>query len=451
MIAKRQRLAVTTAIALVTIGLLVSCKRPPDESPATAHGSNHAGQVSGDARTVVELSEHARSMGSVETVAVEPRKLEAEVRAVGKIQPNETSLAAVVSRVDGYVERLFVNFTGVEVNKGDHLIEIYSPDLVVAQQELLLPGGALRDTNLVESTRLKMLRLGLTASQIDELLKNRKVTDRVTLYSPIQGTVLEKFVVQNSAVKAGDVLYRLANLESVWAYVDIYEYELEWVQYGREAELRTESYPGETFAGRVWFISPVVNEETRTIKVLVNIQNRDERLKPGMYVSATLRVPLMKTGRAAPTGVEGQWTCPMHPGVVQAARGKCPICGMELVQIPGNPGTTADEQLALSVPITAVLDSGVRKLVYVERAPGQYAPAEVTLGPRAGQFYPVVKGLDGGERVVVRGNFLLDSQFQIQGLASLFYPTGQVAGGPGHQHSGSTGPKTAAPQTQHKH
>lgn len=406
----------------------------------------------GDARSpeghpVVQLSEHARAMASIETVPVEARPLEAQLRAVGKIQPNETTLAAVVSRVDGYVERLFVNFTGVEVRKGDHLAEVYSPELVIAQQELLIASGA-----GTEGSRLKLMRLGLTEAQVAALLRDKKITDRVTLFSPIEGTVFEKMIIQNSAVKAGDVLYRLANLESVWVYLDIYEYELQRVQYGRAVELTTESFPGETFAGRVWFMSPTVSEETRTVKVLVNIENRDARLKPGMYVSSVLRVPLLADGRPAPTGVEGQWTCPMHPSVLKPGADKCPVCAMELVQIRGEPQNISEhDRHVLAVPVLAVLDTGVRKLVYIERAPGEYAPAEVVLGPRAGEFYPVLKGLQGGERVVTRGNFLLDSQFQIQGLASLFYPTGQVAGGAAHQHGDAVSPKTSPPASQHKH
>ena len=411
----------------------------------------------------VELSEHARSMAAVETAPVERRPLETEIRAVGRIQPNETTLSAVVSRVDGYVERLFVDYTGVEVKKGDHLVEIYSPDLVVAQQELLLSADALSNTNAASATRLKLVRLGLTDQQVNSLLTDRKVSDRVTLFSPIAGTVLEKMVVQQSAVKAGDVLYRLANLESVWVYLDIYEYELGRVQYGRAVDLTTESYPGQIFPGRVWFVSPVVSEETRTVKVLVNIDNAKQQLKPGMYVSASLRVPLLANGRPAPTGVEGQWSCPMHPSVLLPQNGNCPICGMALTQIPGQPETIneADRQV-LSIPTTAVLDSGVRKMVYVEHGKGEYTPVEVVLGPRAGDFFPVLKGLSGGEQVAVRGSFLLDSQFQIQGLPSLFYPTGQTAGAGGHQHGGSVAPKgtpasPAAPQqhkgtaTEHKH
>ena len=423
------------------------CEMPLTSAKTQApSGTNHA------THPLVELSEHARAMAAVETMPVERRNLQAILRSVGKVQPNETTLAAVVSRVDGYVEKLFVNFTGLQVQKSDHLAEIYSPDLIVAQQELLVASGT-----GTESGRLKLIRLGLTDEQVNAFLREKKITDRVTLFSPIRGTVLEKMVVQNSPVKAGDVLYRLANLESVWVYLDIYEYELERVQYGRSVELATESYPGETFAGRVWFISPVVSEETRTIKVLVNIENRDSKLKPGMYVSAIMRVPLLANGEPAPTGLEGQWTCPMHPAVLQQASGKCPICGMNLGQIPGVGRTlNEDDRLVLSIPVTAVLDSGLRKLVYVERAKGEYSPVEVTIGPKAETFYPVLKGLSGGEQVVTRGNFLLDSQFQIQGLASLFYPSGQVGSAAGHQHGGSAAPahKQALPaksMPEHKH
>jgi Cu(I)/Ag(I) efflux system membrane fusion protein len=142
----------------------------------------------------------------------------------------------------------------------------------------------------------------------------------------------------------------------------------------------------------------------------------------------------------------------MHPSAIQPGAGKCPVCAMDLVQIPGVAEQSSAENLTtLAVPVTAVLDSGLRKLVYVERVAGEYVPVEVTLGSRAGEYFPVLKGLVGGERVVTRGAFLLDSQFQIQGLASLFYPTGQVVGGAEHQHIGSTSPKTLQPKIEHKH
>lgn len=390
--------------------------------------------------SMLTLSEHARAMASVETAPVDRRKLSREIRAVGKVQYNESALSTITSRVDGYIERLFIDYTGVEVKAGDHLVEIYSPELVVAQQELLMNSP---QSNMIEAAKMKLRRWELTDAQIDEIIRTRKPQDRVTLSSPINGTVTEKMVVKKSAVKAGDVLYKLANLDSVWVYLDIYEYELSSVRYGQTAEITTEAYPAETFTGRVWFINPVLTDESRTVKVLVNIANKDKRLKPGMFVSATIRAGLLANGELALTGVEGKWTCLMHPQVLEAEGGPCPVCKMALTQIP--PASTTpkpEDELVLAVPATAVLDSGIRKIAYVERAPGEYVPTELKLGSRAGDFYPVLGGLKEGDKVAVRGNFLLDSQFQISGLPSLFYEHGQ-AGVSAHQH-GAPAPGGAA-------
>ena len=131
---------------------------------------------------------------------------------------------------------------------------------------------------------------------MDDLVRDRKVSDHITLFSPIRGTVTEKTVVQKAMVKPGDTLYRLANLESVWIYLDIYESELPWIQYGQMVEIKSEAIPDQRFMGRVWFISPVLNEETRTVKVLCNINNTEYKLKPGMYVSAVIRVDILANG-----------------------------------------------------------------------------------------------------------------------------------------------------------
>lgn len=412
---------------------------------------------------MLTLSDHARAMAAVETAPVERRKLSREVRAVGKVQYNETALATITSRVEGYIERLFVDYTGVEVKPGDHLVEIYSPDLATAANELLIGIEGNLGAPLITAARLKLERLGLTRGQIDEIAARRQPGDRVTLLSPITGTVTEKMVVLKSGVKPGDVLYRLANLESVWVYLDIYEYELPWVHYGQEVVVSAEALPGVKFNGRVWFINPVLTEESRTVKVLLNIQNEGQRLKPGMFVSAVIRSQLLADGSPAPTGIEGKFSCPMHPVVIETQAGKCRVCGMELTQIPGKPGAPVAEkdQLVLAVPATAVLDSGLRKLVYAERAKGEFAAVEITTGPRAGDWFPVFAGLKEGDRVAVRGNFLLDSQFQIAGRPSLFYREGQ-AGAAGHQHdapgaqpAGHEGhvPKPAPPSkpSEHKH
>src|SRR5688572_10143743 len=268
---------------------------------------------------MLQLSDHALAMASVETTPVTRRELSRELRAVGKIQYNESSLATVTARVDGYAERLFVNFTGVEIKAGDHLAEVYSPDLIVAQQELLIAlqsGTGEQIGSLVETAKLKLQRWGLTEDQITALVANKRITDRVTLYSPIGGTVIEKSILQNSAFMAGDALYRVANLDSVWVYLDIYEYDLAWVRYGQRVEVVAEALPGRAFEGRVTFVQPIVDEETRTVRVPVHVENKDHVIKPGMFVSAVIRAALAGDGRAAPTGVEGKFSCPMHPQVL---------------------------------------------------------------------------------------------------------------------------------------
>ena len=477
-----------------------------------------AGSAAGGGEPMLRLSDHALAMANVETTPVTRRALARELRAVGKVQYNESSLATVTARVDGYAERLFVNFTGVEIKKGDHLADVYSPELLVAQQELLiaLQGGA--NGPLVETAKTKLRLLGLTNSQITDLADNKRVTDRVTLFSPISGTVIEKSIVEHAAFEAGDPLYRIANLDSVWVYLEIYELELPWIRYGQRVRITAEALPGREFEGLVTFVQPIVNETTRTVRVPVHIENPDHVLKPGMFVSTTIFASLSADGRAAPTGVEGRYSCPMHPQILRDEGGPCPACGMPLEQIPGSaagappsdehaghgaaaqshaasndaganpvpaatryfcpmkcegektydqpgrcpvcnmrlkevaPEATRDGQGAngvdglVSVPVSAVLDSGTRRIVYIERSRGTFEPREVTLGPRAGGYYPVLKGLEAGERVVTRGNFLIDSQFQVTGHPSLFYPGGLHAAPP-HQHGATEAPGPAQPPT----
>jgi Cu(I)/Ag(I) efflux system membrane fusion protein len=431
-----------------------------------------AAQTGAGGEPMLPLSDHALAMASVETTPVTRRELSRELRAVGKIQYSESSLATITARIDGYAERLFVDFTGVEIKAGDHLAEIYSPALIAAQQELLTAlriGVGGQGEPLAEMAKMKLQRWGLTPAQIAVLVEKNAITDRVTLYSPIQGTVIEKAVVQNSAFKAGDVLYRVANLDTVWVYLDIYEADLPWVSYGQQVAITAEALPGRVFDGRVTFVQPIVSEETRTVRVPVHVENKDHALKPGMFVSAVIRSALAGDGRAAPTGVEGKFSCPMHPQVLNEQAGKCPICEMPLEQIPGmKPAATADlaparyacpmkcegettydkagncpvchmkiEQVPvapadagpglLAVPVRAVLDSGTRQLVYVEKSRGLFEPRAVVLGARTAEFFPVLKGLAEGERVVTRGGFLIDSQFQITGHPSLFYPGGLMA------------------------
>jgi len=267
----------------------------------------------------------------------------------------------------------------------------------------------------------------------------------VTLYSPISGTVIEKNIVENAAFKAGDALYRIANLDSVWIYLDIYEYDLPWVRYGQKVRIAAQALPGRTFDGVVTFVQPVVNDQSRTIRVPVYVDNKDHALKPGMFATAVISAALTDEGRAAPTGIEGRYSCPMHPEVLADKAGACPICQMPLEKIPGDAvgvAASAGESGVLAIPVSAVLDSGTRQIVYIEKSRGLFEPRELTLGPRAGEYFAVLAGLTAGERVVTRGNFLIDSQFQVTGHPSLFYPGGLNVS-MGHQHGATAAPGSA--------
>lgn len=383
----------------------------------------------GESAPVLSLSKQALAMAGIETSLVVRMPMTYDLRVVGKVQYNETGLATVTARVDGYIERLFVNVTGVQIKAGDRLAEVYSPQLLVAQQELLV---ALKEgqTAIAQDAMLKLRNLGLTQQQVSDLIAKGKVEGRVTILSPISGTVIEKATLENNRFSAGDILYRIANLETVWVYLDVYEYDLPWIRYGQAVELVTEAYPGRVIKGILTFIDPVLDERTRTVKVRVHVDNADRVLRPGMYVRGTIKARLGPDGRAGQTGLEGRFTCRMHPQIVADAPGVCPECGMGLEQIPPASGLEQDQELGLlAVPIGAVLDSGTRTIVYVERSPGIFESRQVVLGPRSGEFYPVLSGLEEGQRVVTRGGFLIDSQFQITGHSSLYYPGGtQVAG-----------------------
>jgi Cu(I)/Ag(I) efflux system membrane fusion protein len=392
-------------IFLIFLGALLALSFTHRKPPTLPETRNASPPVPAG---MLQLSDHARAMAGVDTVLVGKRPVTRLIHAVGKVNYNETALAAISARVDGYAERLFVDYTGVEVKAGAPLVEIYSPDLVVAQQEMMVALDSENSASMVDSATRKLLRWGLTQGQVNDLIRTRKVHERLTLFSPLAGTVIEKIVQQKAMVKPGEVLYRLANLDSVWVYLDLYENELTTLRAGQSVEIRTEAVPGEVFSGKVRFINPVLSEESRTVKLVVAIDNTDKLLKPGMYVNAKIQTDSLGSGNVA--------------------------------------------KLQLMVPLTAVLDSGVRKIVYVEKGRGQFIAVEVTTGERTDDAYPVISGLNEGDRVVTRGNFLLDSQFQIRGVPSLFYKEG-AAPAPGHQHGAAATPSApvSAPRpSQHQ-
>jgi Cu(I)/Ag(I) efflux system membrane fusion protein len=389
----------------------------------------------------------------VQTEAVKYRELFKEVRTVGRLDYNERQVAYITARIAGRVDRVYADFTGIQVKKNDHLVDIYSPDLVVAQDELIRAvqtrSGADFAEAMLEAARTKLRLLGILPEQIQAIEKSGKRTTHLTIYAPIGGTVIEKNVRSGQYVKEGDVLYRIADLDPIWLYLDIYEYDLGWVRFGQTVDVTLEAFPGEAFRGTVAFIDPFLNEKTRAVKVRVNLKNADRKLKPGMYASASIQVRIRPDGTPEPTGFEGKYVCPMHPEFVRDNPGKCDICEMTLERIPDLKPVKKEAHAyhdhakaakpppngqVLAIRASSVLDTGRRQVTYRLKDDGAYELVELRLGPRAtgkddasrsAIYYPVLSGLKEGEYVVTRGGFLLDSQRQIEGMPSLLFPGGQ--------------------------
>jgi len=398
------------------------------------------------------LSKRAQRLAGIETWPVERIPLFKEIYTVGTITYDEGNVALVSAWVGGRIDRLYVDFTGVTVKKGEPLVWIYSPQLITAQEEYLLSRKAARAQEsgypgaeeLLTSSRRKLRRLGLTEKQIAILDREEKVQDHITVYAPLGGTVIEKKAREGMYVKEGEPIYLLADLSRLWVMVDIYEYELGWVRLYQEVEITVPAFPGEVFRGKIAFIEPFLDPATRTAKVRVNLPNPENRFKPEMYVNARIRVPLSEFGLNLDPGIGRKYICPMHPEVVSETAGNCPECGMRLVAASPAPENGAP---GLAIPKSAVLETGRRNIVWVEDGEGRYRAAAVTLGPQASAemagrdepYYPVLDGLKEGERVVTRGNFLLDSQSQLRGAVAAAYG-GALAGEktpdrpPGHQH-----------------
>jgi Cu(I)/Ag(I) efflux system membrane fusion protein len=419
-----------------------------------------------------DLAETEKRAG-IETEPVKSRELHKEVRAVGKLDYNESRVAYITARITGRVDHIYADFTGIQVKKGDHLVDIYSPDLFIAQGEYL---RALDSSGrpYLESIRTKLRLLGILQEQLDEIEKTRKISTYLTIYAPIGGTVIEKSVRSGQYINEGDMLYRIADLDPIWLYMDIYESDLGWVRFGQAVEVTIEAYPAETFHGIVTFIDPFLDDKTRTVRARVNLKNPDRKLKPAMYATALIRVKLLPDGTPEPTGLEGKYICQMHPEIVQDKPGRCPICGMQLERVPDAPrpaaGGIADREDSagetkqgkkpeglLAIRASAVLDTGKRKVAYRQREGGTYELVELALGPRAkgkddagqtAEYFPVLEGLAEGDRVAVRGGFLLDSQQQISGMPSLLYDQGQSAS---NLHSGHGAPAQPSAPSGHKH
>ncbi len=469
----------------------------------------------GVGKASLKLGERARHLASIRTTPVEYRELEKSVYTMGKIDYNESRVSHVTAWVSGRIEKLYVDFTGTIVKKGEHLVSMYSPDLLSTQKEYLLAYSGIEQfsnsdipevisssKSILEKAKQRLLLWGITEEQIEVLERTQKTQVNLTIHAPIGGTIIHKNVFEGKYFKTGERLYTIADLSRVWLYLDIYEYDIPWIRYGQDIEGTTESYPGEVFHGKVVFIDPFLNERTRTVKVRINMDNHEGKLKPGMYINARLKAKLGGEGVIIDSELLGKYMCPMDPDILSDNEencvvcemtleliggggrvgilsgiilsryvcpmkcvgsasdepGNCPRCKMVLVENEGDkiqgedmlyvcsehidvqtglPGkcpscqrnlkkSNEKEIGVLAVPHSAVLFTGKRNIVYVEKEEGNYVPRDVVLGPKADEYYPVIEGLNVGEKVVIEGNFLIDSQMQLLGKPSLLFPEGSA-------------------------
>lgn len=394
-----------------------------------------------DGPRVLSMSEASRALAQIQTTQVIQDYPEAKIRLVGTLDYDETKEKSLTARFPARIDELFVNFTGIRVNKGEHLAKVYSPELLSAQRELLTSYRADPDSSITRAARDKLRLWDLLPEQIDAIVESGQAKDYFILKAPIGGVVVAKHVKEGDYVKTGEPLFKIVDLSVLWANLDAYESDLPWLRFGQEATFTVESFPGENFRGQIAFIEPEVNRKTRTTPVRVNVPNPDGKLKPGMFVRGIVASRLAEDGKVYAPEFAGKWISPMHPEVVKDGPGQCDVCGMDLVPAEElGYVENATEEAPVVVPTSAVLRTGKRAVVYVEK-PGAERPTyegrEIVLGPRAGDYYLVTAGLDAGERVVTNGAFKIDSALQIQAKPSMMNPEG---GGPtpGHDHGGDS-------------
>lgn len=344
----------------------------------------------------------------VRTTQASARTLVREVRAVGTVQVDERRQATVSPKFEGYVTRLFVATTGAPVHRGQPLLEVYSPELVSAQEEYRIArrnlerfGGASQPVRaqlgqLVEASRARLRNWDIDARDWASL-ENEEPRRNVTLRSPVEGVVLEKMARTGQRFMPGEPLYQVAGLESVWLVANVFEQDLPAVTPGTPARATLDAYPGRTFSGRVAFISPTLETSTRTLAVRIELPNPQGLLKPGLYGRVTIDAPPLEA--------------------------------------------------AVAVPTSAVLDSGTRQLVFVAHGGGRFEPREVELGAQTSGYVAILKGLEAGESVVTDGNFLIDAESNLRaGTAALGHTHGTESQPPASDSAPGTATK-AQPAT----
>ena len=367
------RIASYAGVFAITVGgvMYVTRGRASDEAPAAGHAREGSAPSTTAAGPVTLSAEDERRIG-VTYAPVTSGPSGKEVRTVAQVTFDETTVKSISPKIDGWVERLIVNATGEYVTRGQPLLTIYSPMLVTAQEELLLAHRLQGDvaaaeadarasaSSLLASARRRLAYWDIPASEIAEIERSGEVRKTLTLRAPAGGFVLEKNVLAGQKIMGGEALYKVADLSTVWLEGEVFEQDLAAVRVGQSVRMTLEALPGTQRTGRIAYIYPTLNPDTRTVRIRVVVPNRDLRLKPGMY--ATIRI----------TGTER-----------------------------GN---------VLTVPRAAVLSTGERSIVFVREANGQLAPREVSLGTSSDDRIEVLRGLVAGETVVASATFLVDAE-----------------------------------------
>ncbi|MCP4193855.1 MAG: DUF3347 domain-containing protein [Planctomycetaceae bacterium] len=402
--------------------------------PATSSGTDDLDELS------IKIEPAQRRLSNIQVSEVRSEPVYATINTIGAIAMDESRVATISSYFNGRIERLFADYTGVRVQKGDHLAVIYSPELFAAQVEYLESRQSLATTTSLESVRRtqetfvknarqKLAELGLQENQIEKLERTGKANSRQTIFSTIGGTVIEKMAVEGKYVMTGDPIYRIADLSMVWLKLELYPEDVSRIRFGQIVEAHTNSLPNQSLQGRVAFIDPIVNERTRTVGVRVEFLNQDGKLRPGDYADASIRLPISQQGEIYDAELAGKWISPMHPQIIRDTPGSCPICGMDLVSTAryGYANQPVEHPPSLYVPRSALLMAGTNSVVYVEVEPGRFEIRPVTLGPLLRDRAIILDGLKSGDQVATAGNFLIDSQMQLAGKPSLIDPTRAIA------------------------
>ncbi|MEO5378991.1 MAG: efflux RND transporter periplasmic adaptor subunit [Magnetococcus sp. DMHC-6] len=364
------------------MGLADTSPTPKKDSMGMDYVPVYDDEVSGDPETVRINLDKVQKMG-VKTETAILRPLSRTIRAVGTVQIDESKLFIVTLKYEGWIEKLHVNTTGQTVHKGDSLMDIYSPTLVLAQQEYLATLKAEQNLKVADSeTRataqeltasalLRMQNWDISADQVQHLRATKQVLRNLSVKSPVNGVVLEKMAIQGMRVMPGEILYRIADLANIWVVADIFEQDAGSVQIGQQATITLKAIPDKTFTGKISFIYPTLNTETRTVKVRIELPNPNGLLRPALYATVYL-------------------------------------------------STSTQEALVLAVPNSALLDSGSRQVVLVERGAGLFEPRSVKVGSKDNEFVEILEGLKEGEKVVVRANFLIDAEANLRAALGHF-------------------------------